>query len=514
VVTGLHGFFSPVSATLCLAGIAGASLFFVQRATRNLRLYANMTLYAFFFSGSLVMLFLVIQRHGMTYDATRNKLYSLSQVSKNYLHSLTRPVRVTAFVTEADKDHTRQLLGQYAQATPKFSFQLANPFRDVGVARRFGVSVMPGDVYVETLTTGSATTDRVAKIARISEEDITNGIVQVLRARDVVLYFLAGHDELPLERETAAAALAGRRASMRNLSWVREQLERSHVKVRPLQLSQRGRVPADASAVISVAPKTDLSGAEKEALERYLDGGGKAVFLLNADLPQIGAGEVRMSLRNLGDLLEEVGILLPREMLARPVQTPQGGDHFSIPVQMLPHGITQIEGNDPLVFTHARPVLVSRTPPEGIRVEPILLSTPDAISLPREEIATAMLTRKGIDRQFDVKDLAAHTVAVVATRLSPDLPEEMATRVIVIGNGDFVSTERIDQKGWLLFNNAVGWATHAEELVAVPSTEIENTPVLLTDGEKQFLFLLMAILIPAIVGLLGVGYTIAKREIQ
>src|SRR5438046_3950117 len=38
-------------------------------------------------------------------------------------------------------------------------------------------------------------------------------------------------------------------------------------------------------------------------------------------------------------------------------------------------------------------------------------------------------------------------------------------------------------------------------LIAIPSPEIENTPITLSDGQKQFLFLLLVIIVPTLIGL-------------
>lgn len=512
VVTGLHGFFTPVSAGLCLLGLVLGLLLFVRQTSRNLVLYLQVFLYSAFFVGTLFLLYLVMDRHGLSYDATKRQLHSLSPITVNFVKRLPQPVRITAFVTEADKDNTRLLLEQYRVASPKISYELLNPFRDVVAARRFGAQVMPGDIYIEALTTSTARASRIARVARLREEDITNGIVQALRAKDTVLYFLTGHSEMPLERDTAGALLAGQRVSLRDLAWVRNQLTRLGMQVRPLSLVQRGRVPADASAVLWVWPKADLTGTELEILRRYLDDGGRLLVFLAPDLPQ-AMGELTSPFRNVASLLERYGILLTSEVVAR--VTPQANvDHFAIPVELVQHPITQVPGDDPLVFFYARPVQPKQVLPPEVRLDELLRSSADCLRLSAGEVATALIKRENLTRNVDPKELSAVPLGVAAMRLEPGKPEERASRIVVIGNADFLSSERITQKGWLLLNNMIAWAVQAEEMIAIPTAEIENTPMVLTDGERQFLFLLMVIVVPVTVGLIGVGFTLARREMQ
>ncbi|MGC8840758.1 MAG: GldG family protein [Candidatus Sumerlaeaceae bacterium] len=513
VATGLHGRFTQVTAGISLGGLLLSLLFFAPRSTRNLRLYAAFFAYSFFVIGTLVLLFLILEHHGWQYDATRNKRYSLTPITRSFLRRLPQPVHITAFVAETERDQARLLLEQYATASPKVSYTIANPFREVGLARRYGLQVMPGDIFIETVTTSTQTSSRIARVNRLREEDITNGIVQALRDRDLVLYFLIGHDELPLERSTAVAALAGQRVSVRDLAWVRDQLERMGMRVVPLLLAQRGKVPADASAIVWVGPRADLSGLEAQVLRQYLENGGRALLLLPPDIPQ-ATGEISMVFRNTAELLMRFGIVLPNELVTRVASNQSNADHFSIPVALLSHPITQISVDDPLFFVYARPVQPATVLPADTRVDVLAQSSPDCVRLSSGEIATALVRRQDLSKVLSPQEIGTIPLGVAAVRLDPRQAEEKATRLVVFGNADFVSSERINQKAWLLFSNAINWLVQKGELLPIPSTDIENTPVVLTDGEKQFLFLVMVILVPTIVGLLGLGYSLARREQQ
>jgi ABC-type uncharacterized transport system involved in gliding motility auxiliary subunit len=110
--------------------------------------------------------------------------------------------------------------------------------------------------------------------------------------------------------------------------------------------------------------------------------------------------------------------------------------------------------------------------------------------------------------------MAPQNLGVAVTVQPPGTSDEKASRLVVIGNGDFIATESIDQLGWMLFQNAVNWLTDNGNLIAIPSPEVENTPITLSDGQKQFLFLLLVIIVPTLIGLSGLAYSISKREQQ
>ena len=511
VATGLHGRFTLVTASICGVGILLSCLFFVPRSTKNLRIYVAFAVYCTLVIGTIILLFLIVQSRGWQYDATRNKHYSLTPITKNFLRRLPQPVHITAFVTETERDQARLLLEQYAAVTAKISYDLANPFRDAALARRYGSQVMPGDIFVEAVTSSTLAPSRIARTNRLREEDITNAIVQALRSRDIVLYALSGHDELPLERSTALATLAGQKASVRDLAWVRDQLERMGIRIVPLSLAQRGKIPADASAVLWIGPRSDLSGFEAQLLRQYLEQGGRALFLLPPDIPQT-TGEITSVFRNTSDLLSKFGVIIPNELIVRVGGAT--GDHFAIPIALRTHPITQLSTNDPLVFVYTRPVQTATVLAPEIRADVILQSSPDCVRISGGEIATAILRKQDISKVFAPQEVGSQPAGVAVLRLEPGQPEEKATRLVVIGNAEFVSSERINQSAWLLFNNAINWLVQSGELLPIPSSDIENTPVILSEGERQFLFLLMVIVVPAFIGIVGLAYSLARREIQ
>jgi hypothetical protein len=108
-------------------------------------------------------------------------------------------------------------------------------------------------------------------------------------------------------------------------------------------------------------------------------------------------------------------------------------------------------------------------------------------------------------------DLKALPVGVAATMVRPDRGEQGATKLIILGNGSFVTSRYLTNQGWLLFMNGINWITDSGELIAIPSTDIENTPSILTPRQRQFLFILVVIAVPTLIALGGLGYSIARR---
>lgn len=517
VVTGLLGYFTVVGIGLCVLGVLFGSVVFLPKFTKNLNVYANLTAYSFFVCASLVVFFLIVQRHPLTYDATSSKRFSLNPITKNFLERLDQPVKATAFINSSNKSEqtmARLKLDEYARYSPNFSYQILDPGRDANQARKYAIAPASGEVYLE-VTSGTLDSDKVVKANKIEEEDLTNGIVQLLRGGKLNLYFTTGHGEPPLEEDKASAVLIGSDDGGANLDALNKLLRSAYVNTVGLDLRMRGSIPVDASAIVVAAPKTDFSAAEVQSIVNYLESGGKAIFLLNPDVLQI-RNEVRSNFKNLSSLLERYGISIPSEVVVFPLESQAGQSVYTVPTESNDHRITHWDntvGKARLVFDQARPIIPAVQPPNNVFTDVFLTSVDQAWGLSVDELTKALMKREEIKKLPNISDLKMIPIGVAATYHKPGASEAQTSKIVVVGNGSFTTTARLDQKGWLMFMNAVNWATNTGDLIAIPSAKVIETPSSLTPGQKQFIFILCVIAIPTLIGLGGLGYSISRRGV-
>ncbi len=512
VATALLGQFNIITSALCILGIVIGSVVFLPRFTRNLPVYANMALYSFFFCAAAVVFFMILQKHPLTFDATKSRNFSLSTVTSNFLERLDQPIRATVFVSsKQDRNSASLLLGEYSRYSPQFDYRIVDPFLETGVAREYGAEILPGEMYLERMTTDTQRADHTVKVGKLTEEQLTNGIVQLLRGRDLTLYFTVGHGEPALAEDKITAVMRGQNTDPDNLQNLSDQLSRAYVQAVPLELDRRQSVPADASAVVIVRPRIDFDSVETRALRAYLERGGRVMFLLNPDIPQIG-NEIRTALVNLGSVIEQFGIQLPPDAVVMPLAKQQGQSIMITPAIAKEHRITQGLPTDKAIlnFEQARPV-TQGTAPRNTFLETFLVSGPEAWPFPIEELRRVFVTRTEPKITPDMDDLKSIPLGVVATQVRPATGEKGAAKVMVVGNGSFLTSRYLTDQGWMMFMNGVNWLTDSGELIAIPSAEIENTPAILTPGQRQFLFILVVIAVPTLIALGGLGYSIARR---
>jgi WD40 repeat protein len=206
------------------------------------------------------------------YDATGEHKYDLSQATIDVLSSLKEDVKITVFYTnrqDQQKKEAELWLSKYkSYSNGKLSYEFVDPDAHPEIAR-------PLNGREGTLVFQQA--DRKAEATSLSENELTNAVVEVILGKPRILYFTTGHGE----RDTQGFDGQG-------LSQLAGSLGKANFTVNTLNLLEKGSVPADANAVVIAGPTTPFAPSEIEALKTYVDKGG-SLFVMTGD-PFTGSG--------------------------------------------------------------------------------------------------------------------------------------------------------------------------------------------------------------------------------
>ncbi len=228
---------------------------------RSSRMASNAAVYSAAVVGILVLVNVLAARHSHKWDLTENKLFTLAPQTEKVLDGLGKEVVLRAFWRKPEQDQVKDLLANYERASKKVRVSFVDPVEDPAAAKQF-------DITQERTLHIQSGTDQV-RITEPTEEKITNGIIKVSGGEAKTVYFLKGHGEPE----------AGDVASPRGYGYLKKALEDEHYKVEELLLMTKGEVPSDASLVVA-APTRPLLEPEIQALERYLDRGGRLFAML------------------------------------------------------------------------------------------------------------------------------------------------------------------------------------------------------------------------------------------
>jgi ABC-type uncharacterized transport system involved in gliding motility auxiliary subunit len=384
--------------------------------------------------GILIFVEAISARHSARLDLTAGKRFTLSEQTSKILKDLKKPIRITAFYQEASPlaAEARDLLDQYAYASPKFSYKFVDPDRFPGEARRYKITAY-GTLVLESET-------REEKITQATEQELTNALLRVTRKGAKVIYFTNGHDE----KSTEDYGKDG-------YSDVKKAIEDQNYSVRDLLLMRAKEIPADASVLIIAGPKNAFFPEEVSTIRGYIDQGGHLLLLID---PETDTG--------LTGFLKSCGIEVGQNVIVDKLSRLFGADYLTPIVSEYAsyHPITE-NFQTASFFPLARSVSATEALPEQVENSELAKTGPSSWA------ETDLLTLKNGDASFDKdKDtMGPIPVAVVSTINTPTLPspfkgeglgggEEKAeasdktkdgprpARIVVFGDSDFAGNQK------------------------------------------------------------------------
>ena len=439
----------------------------------------------------------IAARHNKRFDLTAEKALTLSPLTKKVLKSLDKEVNVIVFYQRDQVFEFRDLLKQYEDETNKISYQFFNLDQNPGRAKEYRIGSYGGTV-VESQ--GKRRT-----YSYCTEENITNGIINVTREEEEVVYFLKGHGERDFK------SLDKREG----YSHVSSALETEGYIVKSLLLLREGKVPEDASVLVVSGPKEDFLPAELQAISDHILRGGRVLFMIDP-----------YTVPNLVDYLKGYNILVGNDMVIDKESKLLAGDIFSPVVPFYrKHPITQ-DFDVATVF----PLVCSvglMDPPQSDKVDakPLARTSPESWAETNKESITQgqVYFQEWEDKKGPI------SVVVIAKVYSTEGKDEVegskeggqkkekevpVGRVVVCGDSDFASNLYVTVLGNKdFFLNIINWLAEEEQLISIRHKKDETypfSPLFLTENQKKVVFWFAVVIQPLLI--LSVGIFIYTRR--
>jgi ABC-type uncharacterized transport system involved in gliding motility auxiliary subunit len=458
-------------------------------------------------------------RHWVRGDWTKTQIYSLSETTKKIVAGLKAPVRITAVMTSRARlfKPVSELLNRYRALSPKIEVEIVdpekNPARAETLVREFGIRqntviFRSGDKkkYVEedkladfdfaAAGMGGAPEIKAFK----GEQAFTSAILEVTENKTARVYFTAGHGEPTLQSIERG----------RGYSDARQLLERDNVAVAVWESIGRGEVPADASAVVVAGPRTAFLEPETAALQKYLAGGGRVLFLLDPVLPGPGAPAGDFG---LGALLAGYGVTLADDIVIDPANAvPMVGPETVIANHYGTHPVVRSLSDQglPVLFPVARSVAKAEAKPGSATSATMLVETTS------EGWGETGLTR--LDAvQKDAQDVPGPVTIALAVGPADEKEAgkdgKKAARLVVIGNSRFLTNGSLGNAGNAnLFLNTIHWLTGEEKLVGIAPKTPEQASLQISQSQVNRIGLATVAGMPLFAILLGVWVWYRRRD--
>jgi ABC-type uncharacterized transport system involved in gliding motility auxiliary subunit len=497
VWSNISGEFNRNSVALLVLGAVMGVLYAIPRlgeigamlGTRTARQGGNATLFAVGFIGLLVVGNWFVNRHSPQWDLTASKRYSLSDQTVKVLSSLKQDVKITAFFpTRQGEDAytrgTKDLLRQYDRLSDHVTVQFIDPDVEPGLARQFNITMAPVTIFQMG--------DRREETPNVTEQDFTSALLKLSRTEKKKIYILQGHQE----RDPDAATPNG-------LSQASDALKRENYIVEKFSFLASPAVPADAAVLIVPGPKAALLDPERQALQTYLDNGGKVLFLAE---PRADAG--------LGPLLDQWYISLNNDLVVDPGRSYPGDPFTPAPIPQPGHRITTTIPD--VLMPGSRSVVLKQGAGSDVAIAPILRTTDRAWGetsttgsaqfTPGEDAQGPLNLGIAVNRTDPTQAIppGAQGGGPPPTPV-PSAEKKPKGRLVVLGNTEFASNNYISQVPGNrdLFVNSVNWLAEDEDLISIRAVPSGDPPIFMTNQTQVLMLYATVLFLPLAVLLIG-----------
>lgn len=464
--------------------------------------------------GIIIVLNVISIRLFARVDLTQQKVYTLSDASKNLVANLDDKVTIKAYFTEdlpapynTNRRATLDILNEYkAYAGGNLQFEFINPEGEKGEqeAREQGIPAVEVQVVEEDkfqvkraflglvfLYEDKKEVMPVVQNLGSLEYDISSTIKRLTTRTKKKIGFTTGHQEVALSSMNTA-----------NRS-VTQQYEPVTV-----DLSRNEPIPSDLAALLVIAPQAKFSDSAKYQIDQYLMRGGKVGFLLNrvnASLQMRFGQPLDLS---LDEMLQHYGVRinpdLVRDAQCANISVMQQIGPFpvqsQIPFPYIPNA-SNMDRENPMVkdlqgvlFHFVSSIDTSLAQSKGLTAQVLMRSSKRsgrqtgffAID-PFHRYTLQELSESGIPLAVVVQGRFKSFFAEREPKAT--ITESPETRIVAVGDGDFMKDEFLGNRDNLtFFANMVDYLADDAGLITIRSKNIalpQLEPV--SDGTKQLL---------------------------
>jgi ABC-type uncharacterized transport system involved in gliding motility auxiliary subunit len=400
-----------------------------------------------------------------SWDLTKDKIFTLSDQTVGVLKGLKDEVKVQAFYAASEPEFTEldQRLRQYKAQSDKLTVEFVDPFKHPALVKELNISQSGPRVIVKS---GS----KEARGKEVSEEGLTNALIDVTRGSTKKIYFSKGHGEHPVADATE-----------RGLKLFVDTLKSEGFQADEMVIAEHKEMPADAAALVIAGPVAALTEGEARLVKEWVEKGGKLVALVD---PSVATG--------LESAFESWGIKVGKDEVIDPeAQNPE----VAIAQQYTDHPITQPRsaGLQLTIFPVARSVSKLPTAPAGWTDVELARTGPRAWG----ETSSLASGRVEFNEGQDLKGPVPLAVAA----------NKGESRVVVIGNSLFAANGYFRLSGNRDFAvNSVSWAAKEESRISIRPKQRQSNHLFLSADQKHRMTLFAFDLLPF--GLLFAGLVV------
>ncbi len=440
-------------------------------------------------------------------DVTKNNLYTISDSSINQIKNIEDDVKI--YLIGFDENTSLgDLLKQYNRENGKISYEVIEKIQDrVDIKNKYGLAdetqviiveaknqnkiILVDELYTYDYTTYSE--------IDISEEKITNAIVNLTIANKPKIYFLTGHGEYGINTE---------------MTMLKAYIENEVNDIENLDLLIKENIPEDADLLVIASPQKDILESELEKITKYINNGGKILWLNDPVGTELNLPNLQKILDLFGAKFDD-GIVLEQDANKMALSAP----NCIIPNISYTTATKDIATDGGILLINSSKItLADDETLENLNIEADNILTTDETTLFRKELSNGSTSKIGTDEEGSFI-LGTKLTKTINTENEEENPKEavmylLANNLLVVdypitvGSSTLYPMQFYNNKDYIL--NTIAELTEREDTISIRK---DTGIITYTATEAQDRMIKIAITaFPAIIIIIGIIVWFIRRR--
>jgi ABC-type uncharacterized transport system involved in gliding motility auxiliary subunit len=454
----------------------------MNQKNRRAATFAQAAVYTLIAIGILGTLNFLANRYNKSFDSTSNKKFTLSDQTAKIVKNVQQKVTITYWDRPSGFQNARDLLDRYKNLSNKVDVS----YEDVDKRRTQAIAAGVKTLPTITVQVGN----KKEETKSLTEEDVSGAFVRALKGGDRMVCFVLGSGEHSTDD-----------TQPEGLSVAKTLVEKNNYKTQTIKLIPKAEIPMECTIVVVPGPRRNYVQPEVDALRAYVEGGGRALFLLDPPL-KFGGEEIDEN-DALASVLAGWGVTVQKDLvldLSGMGQIFNAGPEYPLVATYENHAIVRDMKDVPTLFPIARSLEVKNG--DKTMVEKLFETTTDSF-------ATTNLSSPEIKQgKNDIKGPLILGAAGTYTTGK----ETGNGRFVVVGTSSFVINNFVGFNGNRdLFLNMLNWLSSDEDLISIRPKEPTDRPLNMNQRQVELMKYSSVFGLPLLILAVGVGVWWRRR---
>ncbi|MCX5776702.1 MAG: GldG family protein [Candidatus Firestonebacteria bacterium] len=218
----------------------------------------------------------ILSNFDLKYDVTENKKFSLSPQTVKIFKELKGDVRFTLFVRRGHP--YERMMGDLLRNLEKVSSKVKVRILDVDMNKAEATAYKITDYNTTVIELGAQRKDLMERDVVnfnsqdrefLGEQGLVNAVLALSVTGKKVICFTEGHKEKDINDSS----------NISGYGLLKQLLLNDNYEVRSINIIRTGNIPEDCSVLVVAGPQISFGSKETELVGKYMEKGGKAVFL-------------------------------------------------------------------------------------------------------------------------------------------------------------------------------------------------------------------------------------------